>query len=209
MGIDADRLKDVPLWIIAFLISGSFHEYFHAWTAYKLGDATAERMGRLTMNPLVHIDPVGFIFLVMMTLSGMGIGWMKPVPVNPFNFRHPRQGNMLVALAGPLSNVILVVFFVIVIKLIPGSFAEGNPIGRLLLIFLILNVLLAVFNLLPIPPLDGGHIVEGLLPESLLESWERFSRYGYFILIILLFTGMLGKILSPILNFVINFIGHT
>jgi Zn-dependent protease len=206
MGISGDTLRDVPLWIIAFLISGSFHEYFHAWTAYKLGDPTAERAGRLTLNPLVHIDPVGLIFIIIMTMSGWGIGWMKPVPVNPFNFRHPRQGNMFVALAGPVSNLILVALFVIIFKIFPALFVEGNPIGRLLIIFLLLNVLLAVFNLLPISPLDGSHVVEGLLPESALESWERFSRYGFVILIILLFTGILGRILDPIIAFVFSII---
>jgi Zn-dependent protease len=203
-----DHIKEVPLWVIALLISGSFHEFSHAWVAYKLGDPTAERMGRLTINPLVHIDPVGLIFIIIMTMSGWGIGWMKPVPVNPFNFRNPRQGNMLVALAGPVSNIIQVAFFIILIKLLPPTFLTSNPIGNLLVIFLELNVLLAVFNLLPVPPLDGGHIVEGLLPESMIEGWEKFSRYGFIILIVLLFTGILNLILSPIFNFVFNMIGR-
>jgi Zn-dependent protease len=204
MGIDANTLRDVPLWVIAFLISGSFHEFFHAWTAYKLGDPTAERMGRLTMNPIVHIDPVGLIFLIIMTFSGIGIGWMKPVPVNPFNFRRPRQGNMLVALAGPLSNIAQVIFFVIIFKIFPILLVDGNRVGLLLGIFLLLNILLAVFNLLPIPPLDGGHIVEGLLPESMVEAWERFSRFGFFVLIFLMITGILGKIFSVVLSLLIN-----
>jgi Zn-dependent protease len=201
--IDANTLRDVPLWVIAFLISGSFHEFFHAWTAYKLGDPTAERMGRLTMNPIVHIDPVGLIFLIIMTFSGIGIGWMKPVPVNPFNFRNPRRGNMLVALAGPVSNIAQVLFFYIIFKAFPVLLEDGNRLGLLLSIFLMLNILLAVFNLLPIPPLDGGHIVEGLLPDSMVEGWERFSRFGFFILIILMFTGMLGTIFSVIFRILI------
>ncbi len=205
--MSTEYLKDVPLWIIAFLISAAFHEFAHAWTAYKLGDDTAARAGRLTLNPVSHIDPVGLIFLCLMALSGWGIGWAKPVPVNPYNFRHPRRDNMLVALSGPVSNIIIAAFFVILFKLFPVLFAEGNPIGRLLGVFLYLNILLAAFNLLPIAPLDGSHIVEGILPEKLAEAWTKTYPYGFLILIILLVTRMLWIILTPIVHFISFIIG--
>lgn len=202
-----ENIQDVPLWIIAFLISAAFHEFAHAWTAFRLGDDTAARAGRLTVNPIPHIDPIGLIFLVLMSLSGWGIGWAKPVPVNPYNFKNPRRDNMLVSLAGPVSNVILAAFFVFLFKLFPSLFAETNPIGHLLSIFLMLNLLLAAFNLIPIAPLDGSHIVEGLLPEKLADQWTKTYPYGFLILIVLLFTGLLWVILRPIMNFISIVIG--
>jgi len=202
-----ENIKDVPLWIIAFLISAAFHEFAHAWSAYKLGDDTAARMGRLTVNPIPHIDPIGLIFLVLMSLSGVGLGWAKPVPVNPYNFRHPRRDNMLVSLSGPVSNVILAAFFVIFFKLFPSLFRVDNPIGHLLSIFLELNILLAAFNLIPIAPLDGSHIVEALLPENLAEQWRKTYPYGFLILIVLFVTRLLWVILIPIEHFISIVIG--
>jgi Zn-dependent protease len=202
--MDSDTLRDMPLWVIAFLISGSFHEYAHAWMATRLGDPTPEAAGRLTINPIPHIDIVGLVFIIIMTLSGFGIGWMKPVPVNPFNFRNPRRGMMMVALSGPISNLILVAFFVLLVKAAPVLIMHGNPVSRLVIIFLLLNVLLAVFNLFPVPPLDGSHIVEGLLPEKYLDSWEKIYPYGWIILLGLMFTGAFGLIFGPVINFVFN-----
>jgi Zn-dependent protease len=177
--------------------------------ASRLGDPTAERLGRLTLNPLPHIDLMGLILLVVSSMSGGGIGWMKPVPVNAFNFRHPRQGMMFVALSGPISNLILLGLFLLLFRLLalvtgihPIGLAMDNTFGHVLYIFLLLNALLAVFNLLPIPPLDGGHVVEGLLPEDLAEKWERFYPFAFFLFIILIATGMLGAILTPVINLV-------
>ena len=201
--MDFERLQLVPLWIIAFLISGAFHEFAHAWSAYKLGDETAAREGRMTLNPLPHIDPVGLIFLVLIAISGIGIGWMKPVPVNPYNLRNPRRDMMLISLAGPAANLILAAFFIVVIKVAPGLFVEGNPISKLLWVFLILNVVLAVFNLLPLYPLDGSKIVEGLLPEELVDTWAQTYRFGFIILIVLFFTGILWRILDFVVGLVL------
>lgn len=207
MGLDADRLRDVPLWIIAFLITAAFHEAAHAWTAYRLGDPTAANQGRLTLNPLVHIDPTGFIFLIIMALSGFGIGWAKPVPVNPNNFRNPRQGNMLVSLSGPLTNVLIAAFFVLLFKLMPGPSIPQNPVTHVMLIFLQLNIILAAFNLIPIYPLDGSHVVEGLLPENLAEQWEKTYPYGWIVLFALLFTGGIFFILRPFQRLIMFVIG--
>lgn len=195
---DPERLQLVPLWVIAFLISAAFHEFAHAWSAYQLGDDTAARHGRMTVNPLVHIDPVGLIFLIFMCASGVGFGWAKPVPVNPYNFRNPRRDGMLVSLAGPVTNIIIAIVFVIVFRLFADQLVgEPNPIGRLLGIFLVLNVVLAAFNLIPIYPLDGSHIVAGLLPENLAQAWEKTYSFGFIILIIMLFTGILSMFLQP------------
>lgn len=202
-----ENIKDVPLWIIAFLISAAFHEFAHAWSAYKLGDDTAARMGRMTINPIPHIDPVGLIFLTLMSLSGFGIGWAKPVPVNPYNFKNPRRDNMLVSLSGPVSNIILAAFFVGLFKLFPSLFEVDNPLGHLFSIFLYLNILLAAFNLIPIAPLDGSHIVEGILPEKIADGWRRTYPYGFLILIVLMFTGLLWFILRPIITFISIVIG--
>ncbi len=193
-----ENWKEVPLWVIAFLISAAFHEAAHAWSAYKLGDDTAARAGRMTINPLVHIDPVGLIFLIFMAASGVGIGWAKPVPVNPYNLRNPRWDNMLIALAGPVTNIILAVVFILIFKAFAGQLlAEANPISKLLGIFLVLNMVLAAFNLVPVYPLDGSHIVEGLLPENLAELWEKTRPFGLFVLLGLLFTGWISYIFLP------------
>jgi Zn-dependent protease len=204
---DPEYLKLVPLWIVAFLISAAFHEAAHAWTAYKLGDDTAAQAGRMTINPLVHIDPVGLIFLIIMSATGVGIGWAKPVPVNVYNFRHPRRDNMLVSLAGPVSNILMAAFFVLLYKLFPGLFARTNPVGEFFRIFLMLNMVLAAFNLIPIYPLDGSHIVEGILPEQLAELWERTYKFGWIILLMLLISGGLFIIMDPILRFISVVIG--
>jgi Zn-dependent protease len=197
--------QDLPLWIIAFLISGSFHEYAHAYMAFRFGDDTAARMGRLTLNPIAHIDPTGLIFLIIMSLSGIGIGWMKPVPINYYNLRHPRQDNLFIALMGPVSNIILAIPFALIIKLDPQILQ--SPIGKLVFIFLMLNVMLAAFNILPIAPLDGSHVVEGLLPEKMVEGWQNIQRYGFFFLIILMFTGGIGLIMNPIMHFIMAILG--
>jgi len=208
MGLfDPEQLKMVPLWIIAFLISAAFHEAAHAWTAYKLGDDTAANAGRMTINPLVHIDPMGLIFLIIMAASGFGIGWAKPVPINPYNFRNPRRDNMLVALSGPVSNIILAAFFVLLFKLFPGLFDTDNRVGILFVIFLQLNMILAAFNLLPIHPLDGSHIVEGILPDPLADLWQKTYPFGFIILILLLISGGLSILIEPMLRFISLIIG--
>jgi Zn-dependent protease len=206
MGLDFEQLKQVPLWVIALLISGSFHEFSHAMVAWKLGDPTAERVGRLTLNPLVHIDPTGLIMIIISSMVGFGFGWMKPVPVDPRYFRNPRVGMMLVSFSGPLSNMILAALFILLFRLlgIQPNQVYSNPLGLLLFIFLELNVILAVFNLLPIPPLDGSHILEGILPEDAARTYEKIYPYGFVILLFLMFTHILGAIFNPVMDFVLN-----
>src|SRR5699024_4299443 len=160
----------------------------------RLGDPTAKREGRLTLNPFKHLDPVGFLSMLILRF-----GWAKPVPYNPLYFKNIRQGTFLVALAGPLSNIILAFISLLILVNIPFSYNYGYLFLELLFIY---NITFAVFNSLPIPPLDGSKIFASILPKSLTSSFYKFERYGYVVLLILLFTGVLVKILNPIVNFV-------
>jgi Zn-dependent protease len=161
----------IPLWL-----SLSVHEWAHAWCAYRLGDDTAARLGRMTVNPLQHIDPIGTFAL---PLLGVPFGWAKPVPINPLRLR---AGIALSAAAGPVSNLALAalaaVLLAVVGCVVPTSASPGAPIYDLLATTVMLNWLLAFFNALPVPPLDGSRIADGLLPDSLRPAWDTFSRLG-------------------------------
>ena len=196
-----DILSGVPL-LVPLVLSLSFHEWAHAWSAAKLGDDTAERMGRLTLNPLAHIDPIGTILL---PLLGIPFGWAKPVPVNPARFRRDVKmgtGMAITAAAGPLSNLLLAtvcaVVFGALARFSPEAIAPGEGIRRLLLLMIQLNVTLALFNLLPLPPLDGSRIVEAIVPFRMRGAWERFARIAPFVLLAIVFLpgGFVGRILA-------------
>ena len=171
----------IPLWL-----SLSVHEYAHAAAARWLGDDTAERLGRLTLNPLAHIDPVGTVLLPLM---GVPFGWARPVPVNPLQFRRTvsmRTGMMITAAAGPLSNVVIalisIVLMAVLIRFWPEAVGPDSPAGALLQTMIFLNVILAAFNTLPVPPLDGSRIVDGLLPARFRPGWESFCQAGPMVL---------------------------
>jgi Zn-dependent protease len=180
MPFDEDWLAGRMLTLIPLWLSLSVHEWAHAWTARRLGDDTAERLGRLTLNPLAHVDPVGTLLL---PLLGVPFGWAKPVPVQPHRF-HPgvsmRTGMMFTAVAGPLANLCLsgscVVLLAVLIRFRPEVVGFDQPAGRLLFSMVFLNVLLAAFNALPIPPLDGSRVVDALVPEGARPAWEGFCR---------------------------------
>ena len=182
------------------LLSLTVHEYAHAWAARRLGDDTAERMGRYTLNPLAHMDPIGTFLLPVFT--NIPFGWAKPVPVNPARFRqgvHMGKGMMFTSLAGPASNLLLgllsAVLLGIVARVSPdlGAGADGRGAPHIAAAFLYsmiqMNVVLAVFNLLPIPPLDGSRIVDAFLPARFRGAWESFSRFSMFLLLGLVFFG--------------------
>ncbi len=194
------------------LLSISIHESAHAWSADRLGDATARRMGRVSFNPLVHIDPVGTILfpLLGLYLGGVIFGWAKPVPVNPAHLSSPRRDHALVAAAGPLSNLLLAGICLMGLKALQGTFGLQElvrsellvSIALILQLGLITNVVLAFFNLIPVPPLDGGWILGGVLPISFAQVFNRVRPYGFLLLILLLYTGVFGAILRPVMTFV-------
>ena len=205
-GVD---LAYIPIFFVVFLFSLSFHEAAHAWTAERFGDSTGRYMGRITLNPIPHIDVFGTIIfpLVGLLTGGMMFGWAKPVPVNTSQMRDRKMGDIWTSLAGPLSNAILAVVFFVLLKIagqIPAAtFGElARPLSMLLYTGLTLNVLLMIFNLLPIPPLDGSHVLKNLLSGGAADAYERLEPYGFILMIALLITGVFSKIVSPVLFFV-------
>jgi Zn-dependent protease len=187
------------------LLALTVHECAHAWVAYRMGDPTAKMLGRITLNPIKHLDPFGTIALF---LSGM-FGWAKPVPINPRNFRNISKGMMWVALAGPLANVTLAVVSSLVYKLfllaapvmlesMPGIF---SPLFLMVKFSILINISLAVFNMIPIPPLDGSKVLANLLPPDKAFAFSRIEPYGFFILILLIMSGVTHRLISPIVFF--------
>ena len=194
--------------ILIFLFSVILHEVSHGYMAYYLGDPTAKNAGRLTLNPLKHLDPIGSIFLPLMLIlfnSRIIFGWAKPVPINPLNLRHKKYGQAKVAMAGPLANICIAVVFGFLIRFIPW----GTSAFEMNLIFIFayicwINLLLAIFNLIPVPPLDGSHILFTFLPRSADSIKIFLSRYGFFILIFFIF--FFFQFLIPIINFAFTLI---
>jgi Zn-dependent protease len=190
---------------VVLLFSLTVHESAHAWTADRLGDSTARLLGRVSLNPVVHADPVGTVlFPVLALVSGVPlIGWAKPVPVNIRRLRHPRRDYMLVAAAGPASNLVIAVLaaaFLAILPVSPVTLGEPNvtaPLASGLFRAVQLNVLLAVFNMIPIPPLDGGNVLSGLLPRPIALSFDRVRPYGFILLYALMFSGYLWSIVDP------------
>ncbi len=185
----------------AILAGLTFHEYAHGWVADKLGDPTARRAGRLTFNPLAHLDPIGTLALIFSP-----VGWAKPVPVDFSSLRRPRRDMIWVAAAGPGANLILAVVSAWSFRLFEGSHAVGEsgwllalftPLRLMLYSSVVINVALAIFNLLPLPPLDGGRVTAGLLPPRQAASYGRLERYGFIILLVLIFSGVVDRIIRP------------
>lgn len=188
-------------WVIALIVAITIHEFAHAWAAERLGDPTPRLMGRLTLNPLVHLDPLGTIMLLVARF-----GWGKPVQFDPFNLRHPRRDSAIISLAGPASNLILATICSLVIRIIVSSSLLNYWIIGFLDNLIILNVVLAVFNLVPIHPLDGFKIVGGILSEEYARQWAELERYGMIFLIFLILpigggASPISKIISPVINF--------
>jgi len=190
---------DAPALIISLLIlifSLSVHEAAHAWSASRLGDDTARRLGRVSLNPIVHTDPIGTLLLPILAMISNApiIGWAKPTPVNTRNLRHPRRDHILVTAAGPVSSLLIAVVAALALRLIPIG---AGPVSMIATQALLLNVLLAVFNMLPIPPLDGGQIMMALLPPAISVRLRFLYEYGFLILMALLLTGVLGSLIGP------------
>jgi Zn-dependent protease len=187
---------DLLALIIAVLVALTFHEYAHARMAYFWGDPTAKYQGRLTLNPLSHIDPIGLLMLMVVRF-----GWAKPVPINPLNFRDRRKGLFWVSLAGPGMNLLLGFIATVLFYIFEGS---GVLVRTILLNLMIINVFLAVFNMVPLPPLDGSKILSSLLPSRYLQLYYSIEPYGPFILILLLVFGGLRFFLVPAAYAIIN-----
>jgi len=186
-------------------VSVSLHESAHAWTAEQLGDPTGRLQGRVTLNPLAHVDPLGTILFPLITwmVAGLLFGWARPVPLAPDRLRSPRWGGAVVATAGPASNLLLAGSLLVLLRLVVvmSGAVEGRLV-ELLEIGLVLNVVLGVFNLIPIPPLDGSWILESLLPRSVSGWFAVLRPYGFFLLLGLLYTDLFERLLSPILYLV-------
>ncbi|MGD2294335.1 MAG: site-2 protease family protein [Candidatus Aminicenantes bacterium] len=212
---------DIVTKILAYLVllfAITIHEAAHGWAAFKFGDPTAYNLGRVTINPIPHIDLVGTVlFPLMMMFTGIPLlGWAKPVPVNPLNLRNPRRDNLWISAAGPLSNFTAAAVFFILIRIIKGISPQDfravfytmpalsrsfQPLQGLLLILfygILINTFLAVFNLLPIPPLDGSGVLSGFLSDEAVEKYDKIRPYGFIILLGLLFIGFFRIVFGPI-----------
>ena len=193
-------IASILLSFAVVLASLTVHEWAHAWTADHLGDPTARMLGRVSFNPMVHIDLLGTVVLPLIAMfSGLPIlGWAKPVPVNISRLRNPRRDFMIVAAAGPASNIVLAVLAALAFRAVGGMEATGG-IGptQILLMAVQINILLAVFNMLPVPPLDGGNVLAGLLPDHMSGLLQALRSYGFIILYALMLTGILERLILP------------
>lgn len=200
-----------PLLLIVFvaslLVAITIHEFAHAYSADKLGDPTPRAQGRLTLNPLKHLDPIGTIMLVL-----VGFGWGKPVQFDPYNLQNPRRDAAIISFAGPASNLILATILSIVLRVTTASQPTPEVLTTFFGAFIYLNVLLAIFNLVPVHPLDGGKILIGLLPIDIANEWDKIlKQYGIFILLFLvlpIFGGqpLISKIIGPTIQFILSFL---
>jgi Zn-dependent protease len=203
---ELNLISTLFVFVIPVIFAVTVHEVAHGWVASRLGDQTAKSMGRLTLNPMKHIDPVGTIVVpaIMYFTSGFIFGWAKPVPVNWQNLGHPRRDMAIVAIAGPVANLLMLLFWAMSAKIITLSGNDPNHLTQLLFymcsIGVTINIVLMILNLFPILPLDGGRVLTAMLPRNLAISFSRLEPFGLIILVVLLFSGILWKILVPIIG---------
>jgi len=209
----------ISIWALPVLAAIVFHEVAHGWVANRLGDPTAARMGRLTLNPLAHIDLFGTIILPLLLIvarSPFLFGYAKPVPVNFYNLNHPKRDMIWVALAGPLTNILLALGSVLILKFLgalefspdssyaPYLLAVLNPVYLMAKNSVVINVVLAVFNAFPIPPLDGGRVLVGVLPEPQSSALARVEPYGFLIILVLLMSHVMDAVMGPAVYFLLR-----
>jgi len=203
---------EILLRFVVLVVSLTFHEAAHAWTANRLGDPTAKLLGRLTLNPLAHIDWIGTVlFPIVAMYSGLPlIGWAKPVPVNGANLQAPRRDFAIVAAAGPISNLILATGFAIIRMVVVGTTSTESEFAYILTVFLFIgvttNVLLALFNMIPVPPLDGGNVAMGVLPAPMARVFAQIRPFGFLILYALMFSGILWDLIGPVNRLLVNWL---
>jgi len=216
-----DTIQQIALWALPVLIAIIFHEIAHGWVANRLGDPTASRMGRLTLNPLAHVDLFGTILVPLALLIANApflFGYAKPVPVNFANLRNPKRDMVWVALAGPATNLLLALGSILLLKFMLPWFsgaARDSAVSGLVSFFapialmaknsVLINVVLAVFNAFPLPPLDGGRVLVGLLPDPYSSLVARVEPFGFLIVIVLLMTRTLDRVIGPPMDFLLNF----
>lgn len=204
--MSAALLHDVVVWALPVLLAVIFHEVAHGYVAYLLGDPTAKQAGRITLNPIPHIDPFGTLLLPLILIlmhSPFLFGYARPVPVNFARLRHPRRDMILVAAAGPVTNLLLALAFALILPFVwvPGSSgAQQSLLGEIALRGVLINVVLAVFNLLPVPPLDGGRVLAGLVPPPAQALLARIEPYGMLIVIALVATNVASVVMRPLIR---------
>jgi len=205
-------IQKISIGILPILLAITVHEVAHGWVADRLGDRTARLAGRLTLNPIKHIDPIGTVILplAMYAFTGFVFGWAKPVPVDPRNLTSPRRDMALVAVAGPASNLIMAFGWAVLMALGVHGMGQGSwygePLALMAQIGVFVNLLLMVFNLLPIPPLDGGRVLVSAVPPRIAAQIERIEPFGFIILLVLLFTGVLSMTILPIMSQMTTFL---
>ncbi|RJR28008.1 site-2 protease family protein [candidate division WWE3 bacterium] len=182
----------------ALIVSITFHEFAHAFSADKLGDPTARYLGRVSLNPVKHLDPIGTMLLLF-----VGFGWGRPVPFNPINLQNPKRDSAIISFAGPLSNFVLAFVFALLFRFVGGV----GLIGDFLYLSTFYNLLLGFFNLFPFHPLDGFKVVYGLLPMNLAYQWLQMQSYGMYILLFMIITGTTGSIMGPLVSFSLRLLG--
>jgi Zn-dependent protease len=201
-----ELIQKIIIWVIPVIFAITAHEVAHGWVAMKLGDRTAQMMGRLTLNPFKHIDPLGTILVpgLLLMMGGFIFGWAKPVPVTYQNLRKPKTDMAWVALAGPMANLVMAVIWALATKIGFELYQSGTAVGVPMLYMgvagVLINTMLMMLNLLPLPPLDGGRILVSLLPGPLAWQVGRIEPYGFFILVALLYFGILSMVLRPLMG---------
>ena len=207
-------LTTISVAAIPVIFAITVHEVAHGWVAKQFGDRTAEMLGRLTLNPVHHVDPIGTILvpgILLLSGSGFMFGWAKPVPVDARNLRNPRGNMILVSAAGPMSNLVMATIWAF-IMMVSQNFSGGVAaewIAQMAWYGIVFNIMLAVFNMLPIPPLDGGQVLTNLLPQGAVSDFlRRFAPFGFFILLALIITRQLGPVIGPPIRFLISLLEH-